>query len=426
MQTMTQFPPAPPACSSRTPIGAGYALGSRASFWVSAGVVVHTLWTSAAPAMTYRLYAAEWQLTSTITTAVFAIYPIVVVGVLIGFGNLSGHIGRRATMLLGLAASLAGVLLFAVAPSVAWLFVGRALMGLGVGLAAAPATVALMEFSPIGRSDVAGPVTAIAQAVGFACALLIGGGLVEYGPSPMRLPFWILSGVIALLMMGTWFLPRTRQDGVKGRWRPTAPSIPRGLRRAFAVAAIAVTTAYTHGALILSLGAQVARDLAGSQNALVTGMVLSSFALLSAMVSVAARPLAAVRAIGLGAAASTAGMGLLAFSVAKGQLLVFLLATAASGTGYGLLVPGGLQIINESAPARQRAGMLSAVYLIAYASMGGVALAIGISATAWGLSTAVDLGSGAIAALSLAVFTLIATTPCQAPPCSAGRTGRDL
>jgi hypothetical protein len=31
------------------------ALGQRASFWVSAGVVTHIFWTSAAPALTYPL-----------------------------------------------------------------------------------------------------------------------------------------------------------------------------------------------------------------------------------------------------------------------------------------------------------------------------------------------------------------------------------
>jgi MFS family permease len=99
---------------SRAPI----VLGRRASLWVSAGVVAHTLWTSAAPAMVYRLFAQEWHLSHAVTTGIFAVYPIVVVAVLVGFGGISDHIGRRATMLMGLGASLAGTLLFALAPSV--------------------------------------------------------------------------------------------------------------------------------------------------------------------------------------------------------------------------------------------------------------------------------------------------------------------
>jgi hypothetical protein len=46
-------------------------LGRRASFWVVTAVVAHTLWVSAAPSMTYRLYASEWHLTHRATTAIF-------------------------------------------------------------------------------------------------------------------------------------------------------------------------------------------------------------------------------------------------------------------------------------------------------------------------------------------------------------------
>src|SRR3984893_1460416 len=84
------------------PAGGRFVFGRRASLLVSAGVVSHTLWTSAAPALTYRLYAQEWHLTHTVTAGIFAIYPISVVVMLIGFGGVSDHIGRRATMLSGL------------------------------------------------------------------------------------------------------------------------------------------------------------------------------------------------------------------------------------------------------------------------------------------------------------------------------------
>src|SRR5712664_599936 len=198
---------------SMPPAGGRFALGRRASLLVSAGVVGHTLWTSATPALTYGLYADEWHLTHTVTAGIFAIYPIGVVVMLVGFGGISDQIGRRATMLAGLFASLMGTLLFAVAPDVWWVFAGRALMGIGVGLAASPSTAAILEFSSPERAKRAALVTMGAQAIGFTAALLLGGALTEYGPWPTRLCFWILDLFLIVLLIGTWLLPRHTPGG---------------------------------------------------------------------------------------------------------------------------------------------------------------------------------------------------------------------
>jgi MFS family permease len=384
-------------------------LGQQASFWVSAGVVTHIFWTSAAPAMTYRLYAEQWHLTPTVTTAVFAVYPIVVVAVLVGFGDLSDHIGRRLVILLGLGASLIGTLLFAVAPDVLWLFAGRALTGIGVGLTAGTATAALVDFSAEGQSKRAASVTTIAQAVGFSGALLLGGALTQYAPWPTHLGFWVLFALIAGLFVATWFLPRRRGGpAASRRWRPKSPSIPAGLRPAFALAASAVTTAYTHGVLILSLGGQVGHDLVGSSNALVNGAALSLFAITSGVVGISARGLSPRPAMLLGAIASVASMGLLALSVARQELSIFLASTAIAGVGYSLLVLGGLALLGGAVPERHRGGVLSALYLFAYLSMGTVALGLGVVATERGLGLAVDLGAAAITLLSLGTIGLLA------------------
>ena len=53
---------------------------------------------------------------------IFAIRPVVVALTLIGFGDTSGHIGRRAMVPVGLGAPLVGTLPFAMAPDVLWLF----------------------------------------------------------------------------------------------------------------------------------------------------------------------------------------------------------------------------------------------------------------------------------------------------------------
>ncbi|MNS64607.1 multidrug resistance protein D [compost metagenome] len=392
-----------------------FELGPRTSFWVAAGVVAHTLWTSAAPAMTYRLYAEQWQLTHTVTTGIFAIYPIFVVTVLIAFGDLSDHFGRRATILLGLGASLLGVLLFAIAPSVSWLFAGRALMGIGVGLSTGASTAAMVEFGSERQGKRAASIMAAAQAFGFGAALLVGGALTQYAPWPLHLSFWVLFVLIALLFAAAWHLPRHAREPVAGKWRPKAPSIPCPkapsipcpLRPAFAVAALAVTTAYTHGVLILSLGAEVARDLVGSPNALVNGAALALFAVTSGVFGIVARGLRPGLSMTLGAIASAAGMALLALSTAWHGLWIFLAATTMTGIGNALLFLGGLTLINGLPHAQHRGGVLSTLYLFAYLSLGVVALGLGVVATHEGLGLAVDLGAGVIALLSLATIALL-------------------
>jgi predicted MFS family arabinose efflux permease len=417
----SQVPPPPRLRLAGAPIR----LGRRASLCVSAGVVAHTLWTSAAPAMAYRLYAQEWHLSHTETTAIFAIYPIIVVAALVGFGDLSDHIGRRATMLAGLGASLAGALVFAVAPNVLWLVAARALMGLGVGLTAGPSTAAIVEFSADGASKRAAVITTVAQAAGFAAALLLGGALIEYAPWPMRLSFWVLATLLALLFAATWFMPRRTGGDRGGGWHPRLPFVPRSARKAFAIASIAMVTAYTHGVLVLSLGGQVAHDLVGSSNVFINGAILAVFPIVLGVAGIPGKRLGTSMAMILGASASAAGMGLLTLSVGFHDLFIFLLATAVAGAGYSLLFLAALELINAEAPAHHRGGVLSALYLLAYLSMGAVALILGAVATAWSLEAAVNIGAGTIGVLSLTTLAVatstgpFARTRLPEPVCSA-------
>ncbi|MCP3705646.1 MFS transporter [Paraburkholderia sp. CNPSo 3274] len=382
------------------------ARGRRASFWVSAGVVAHTLWTSAAPAMTYRLYASEWHLTQTTTAEIFAVYPIVVVSVLILFGGLSDQIGWRATMLLGLGASFLGALTLALAHDVSWLFVARAFMGVGIGLTAGPSTAAMVEFNEGGAPRRASVVATAAQAAGFAAALIVGGALTQYAPWPLHLAFWLLALLIAALFTVTWFLPLQAEQDAAGGWTPSLPSVPQSARKAFMVAAFAMITAYTHGVMILSLGGQIAHDLVRSPNTLVNGSILAVFAITSGVVSLLGKSLSARTAMIVGAAASAAGMGLLAVATAFHGMALFLSATAMTGAGYSLLFLSALDVINGATPVERRGGTLSALYLLGYLAVGILAPILGRVATVHGLGVAVYLGAGVIAALSFATLGL--------------------
>jgi hypothetical protein len=81
------------------------------------------------------------------------------------------------------------------------------------------------------------------------------------------------------LYASKWFLPRHTPGKAFGRWRPRALVIPGEIRKIFAVSVIAVTSAYALGPMMLSLGAQTAHDLIGSDNALVNGAAITTLSL---------------------------------------------------------------------------------------------------------------------------------------------------
>jgi len=390
--------PASAAALSRRP------LSRRASFWTAAAVAGISLWTSAAPTTTYPLYASTWHLSPTATTAIFAVYPVVLVAFLLVFGQLSDYIGRRATMLYGVGALLAGVLLFAVAPSVGWVYAGRALMGAGVGLALTPATAAAVEFSARGKADRASSVTTAATAVGLALATIVGGGLIEYAPAPLHLDFWVLLAVIAVVFGFVWRMPRHTKDESKGPWRPRPITVPKGIRVLYVAAALAVTASYAFGSVFLALGAEIVRDLVGTGNVFVIGLLLAIFSAATGTTAIVGRRFPAGRLVPVGAVLTIVDLGLLELAATAHSVLFFVATTVVGGTAYGLLFSGGLGLIATRAPAHHRGGTLAAVYLVAYIMQGATALTLGIVATSAGLSTALLLGVTVIGSLAVLVI----------------------
>lgn len=121
-------------------------------------------------------------------------------------GGLSDRFGRRPIMLISLAGLAMDYFLIALAPTILWLYAGRAFSGMfGATFSTANAYVADVS-PPEKRAQNFGLIGA-SFGVGFLLGPVIGGILGEYGT---RVPFYA-AGVISLInvIYGFFFLPET-------------------------------------------------------------------------------------------------------------------------------------------------------------------------------------------------------------------------
>ena len=121
-------------------------------------------------------------------------------------GNLSDRYGRRPLLLLAIAGLGIDFLLHALAPTLAWLFVGRILAGFcGASWVIANALIADIT-APEDRGRAFGLMGA-AFGLGFVIGPAVGGLLGTFGP---RVPFYVAAAVSGLNLIYGWFvLPET-------------------------------------------------------------------------------------------------------------------------------------------------------------------------------------------------------------------------
>lgn len=380
--------------------------GSRGAFWAAASVLALALWSSGAPSVLYPIYAATWDLTPVVVTTVFATYQLALIVVLPLFGNLSDVFGRRRVMLAGIALIGASSIVFAFAPHVSYLYVGRVLQGAGAGLAMGAATASLMENNTTSNPRFASTVATVATSSGLTLALLISGFFAEYLPLPLVWSYFLLLILAAASIVALLLSPDDRPTR-RARWRPQFPYVPVGIRTGFVIATLSVALAYCVGAIFLSLGADMIDQFTRTDNTAVVGILLATS---SAFIGFTGLFLARVPArtmVWAGAGLTLFSLALMAAASAHQSLPLFLAWCVVGGIAYSFAFTGGLGLVNRLAPAHHRGATLSLLYLIAYALQAATAIGIGALATAGTLELAVGATAIVLCVLCLAVVVLL-------------------
>lgn len=154
-------------------------------------------------------------------------------------GNLSDRFGRRPVLLASLAAFAFDYMLMGFAPTIGWLFLGRAVAGIA-GAVYSPAMAYIADVSAPEKRAQSFGVMGAAFGLGFIIGPAIGGFLGEFGP---RAPFFAAAALAALnFVYGLFVLPESLAPDQRRKfeWKRANPlGTLIALRRYPAVVAIA-------------------------------------------------------------------------------------------------------------------------------------------------------------------------------------------
>jgi predicted MFS family arabinose efflux permease len=371
------------------------------AFWVTASIAFLVFASNTAASPLYRVYQAQFGFSATTLTALFAAYILVLLVTFLFLGSLSGYVGRRGVIAAGLAAGAASCVLFLVAHGVGPLFAARALQGLAVGLISGAASAALLDLRPDGGDASLASSTALTggQAFGAIAASV----LAQYAPAPTRLVWWLLLGafVIGLPAVLAMQEPGRRRPGAIASLAPRI-SVPREARGALAVAAPGLVGVWALGGFYLSLGPSLAAQLLHSENLLWGGVLIFLLTGLGAVTAAVLRK-ADPPTVMLGGSVALVTGALMTFAAVETTTAALLLVgTGVSGLGFGPAFVGAYRSIIALAPADDRAGLITAVYILSYVATGVPALIAGIATSRYGLHD-----TALVYSLAVAVFAAV-------------------
>jgi len=358
---------------------------------------------SSAPTPLYHLYQEGLHFSAGMLTLIFGVYALSLLAALLTVGSLSDHLGRKPVIFAALLLNMLAMLLFINEGSVAWLIAARTLQGFATGMATAVLGAALLDTD---RQQ--GPlVNSVAPLLGMACGAMGSSLLVEYAPLPTQLIYWALLALMLLQALYVWRLPETvsRIPGALASLRPTL-HVPPQARRALWLSLPVDIAVWAMGGFYLSLAPSLVRAATGSTSNLIGGGLVAVLTLSGALMIFTLRNRAADKVLRLGAGLLAIGVTLILTAVHSASLPLFFIATLIAGSGFGAGFLGALRSVVPLALPHERAGLMSAFYVLSYLAFCLPSLLAGNLIRSVGLIATTD-GYGAVLIL-LALGALVA------------------
>jgi MFS family permease len=376
-------------------------LSPRLAYALAASVIGLALFASVTPSPLYGIYSRLWDFSPAVLTLIYGTYAFGVLTTLVLAGRISDQVGRRPVLLAALGTLLVTTVLYMVADSIVWLFVARGLQGLATGLALAAASAALLDLHP--RKDPAGVglTNGVVSASGIGLGMLVSATAVQLLPAPRVIPYVVLFTLFAIAFVGALLMPEPVQQRSGLRLTPQKPSVPPAVRRPFLLAALGVLSSWSIGGLFFSLGPQLSAVVFETQNHLVTGLSVVVLAGSGAVAQVVFGRSAPWLGTAAGSVALAGGLLVIVLAAVENSAALLLIGAVIGGAGFGVAFLGSLRGLSVAIPNEHRAQVMSAFYVVAYASLSLPAVLAGIVVTPLGLESTFEIFGTVVAGIAL-------------------------
>ena len=350
------------------------------------------------PTPLYAIYAERMSLKPYMITIVFALYAVGVLGALLLFGRLADLIGRKPVVLVAVAVSAAGGIVFMTTNDLPALFVGRFLAGLSAGLVTGTATAYVSEL--YGNRARGGLLATIANMGGLGLGPLISGPLAQHAPGPTVLPYGV---GIALLLPALFVLAvpdtvRWQPGGLRAGLTPQRLGVPASMRAPFAASAIAAFVGFALLGFVTALiGSFLAEGLSDDSHQTAGIATFLIFAAGTAGQLVAGR-WSTRTALLVGLATIPVGLALITSALPTNSLALFVAGGVLGGAGVGVAFRAAVVSVAELSPDDRRGEVLSTFFVIAYIGITVPVIAAGVLITTTTLL---------IATVALAIFVAV-------------------
>ncbi|MFF3442060.1 MFS transporter [Streptosporangium sp. NPDC002721] len=352
-------------------------LGSGAAMVLLATTLTTFMAAASAPTPLYAVYQGHWGFSSSVLTAIYAIYAVSLLVALLTVGSLSDHIGRRPVILGAVALETVAMVIFASADGVTALVAARVVQGFATGAATGALGAGLLD-----ADRTRGPlVNSATPALGLAAGSLGSSLLVQYLPAPTRTVFVVLIVAFVLQGVAILLLPESvgRRAGALASLRPHV-SVPAGARRVLLLVTPITVAGWALGGFYLSLGPSLAREVTGSGSVVVGGLLVFALTISGTVAILALRSVPAPRAMRVASVLLALGVGVTLLGVNTGSVALFFAGTVVAGLGFGAGFQGAARTLLPAAAPHERAGLMAAFYIVSYLAMGIPATVAGIVA----------------------------------------------